>query len=104
MLEAERKSFGKDIYRFIDVQFEKFRALTEKKRTEESRLEYQELVNKFLDENERTGLRYDIDDVEYIPEAKREAEKERMRAKNPQRYYAELYSRYADEGKVFNYN
>jgi hypothetical protein len=27
-----------------------------------------------------------------------------MRAKNPQRYYAELYSRYADEGKVFNYN
>lgn len=104
MLEAERHTIGKDVYRFIDAQFEKFRHLTTKERTIEDRLAYQELVNQFLDANEWVGIRYNIDDVEYIPENKREAEKERMRAMNPQRYYAELYSRYADEGKVFNYN
>lgn len=104
MLEAERYSMWKDIYKFIDTQFEKFRNLTTKKRIQNTRLEYQELVNEFLDANERVGLRYCIDDIEYLPEKKREAEKEDMRNKNPQRYYAEYYSRYADEGKVFNYN
>lgn len=104
MLEAEKHTIGKDIYKFIDTHFEKFRKLTEKKRKDEDRLEYQKLVNEFSEINERVGLRYTIDDIEYIPEHRREAEKERMRAKNPQRYYAELYSRYADEGKVFNYN
>lgn len=104
MLEAEKQSLWKDIYKYIDTNFEQFRPLSEKIRTEEDKLEYQVLVNAFSDANERTGLRYCIDDVEYIPEQRRETEKERLWKQNPQRYYAEYYSRYADEGKVFNYN
>ena len=38
MLEAERHCMWKDIYKFIDTQFEKFRALTEKKWEQSDRL------------------------------------------------------------------
>jgi hypothetical protein len=48
------------------------------------------------------GLRYTIDDAELIPEA----EKESIKAKystDPEKYLAELYGRFPDEGKVFKY-
>lgn len=105
MLEAEKYSKWKDPYKFIDASFKKFEPITKlEKREPKHRLEYQELVNDFLDNNERVGLRYSIDDIEYLSEKKREAEKQSMWEKNPQRYYAEYYSRYSDEWKVFNYN
>jgi len=104
MIEAEQQSSGIDPYEFIDGHFTAFKPLTRSQRTIDDKIEYQSLVNATLDDNDMVWLRYTIDDIEYMPEAKREAEKRRMWNANPQRYYAELYSRYADEGKVFNYN
>jgi hypothetical protein len=53
MLEAEKHSIGKDIYKFIDENFKKFRGLAKDKRKKDDRLEYQELVNEFSEKNER---------------------------------------------------
>ena len=108
MLEAEKNSLDKQtlIYNFIQENWDKhFEYLTKKETwTMEDRREYQEAVNQWMDNNERAGLRFTIDDIEYIPEHRREAEKQRLRQNNPDRYYAEMYSRFADKWKVFNYN
>lgn len=109
MLEAEKHSLEHQasIYNFIDREWKQlFEPLTKKSQpwTIEDRQQYQKAVNEWMDKNERAGLRYTIDDIEYIPEKRREAEKARMWENNPQRYYAELYSRFSDEWKVFNYN
>jgi hypothetical protein len=64
---------------------------------------YQKLSEEWAEKHHTVGLRYTIDDIEYITEKQRE----RMRKeyeKDPDRYMAELYSRFPEDGKVFKYN
>ena len=48
------------------------------------------------------GLRYTIDDNEFLPEVEKNAIKKQYSA-DPAKYLAELYSRFPDEGKIFKY-
>lgn len=48
------------------------------------------------------GLRYTIDDNEFLPEVEKIAIKKQYSA-DPAKYLAELYSRFPDEGKIFKY-
>lgn len=48
------------------------------------------------------GLRYTIDDNEFLPDVEKEKIKKQYSA-DPQKYLAELYSRFPDEGKIFKY-
>lgn len=63
---------------------------------------YCEAVEEFAYKNQTVGLRYTIDDVEYLTARQKEVVKKNT-AKDPVRYMAELYSRYADEWKAFRY-
>lgn len=70
--------------------------------TKEWKNKYCEAVEDFIYKNQCVGLRYDIDDVEYLTDRQKEVVKIDT-AKDPIRYMAELYSRYPDEWKAFNY-
>lgn len=48
------------------------------------------------------GLRYTIDDSEFLTETEKNALKKKY-SKDPERYLAELYSRFPDEGKALKY-
>lgn len=70
--------------------------------TKEGQNKYAEAVEEFSFKNQCVWLRYTIDDIEYLSDRQKEVVK-RNTAKDPVRYMAELYSRYADEGKAFKY-
>jgi len=48
------------------------------------------------------GLRYTIDDNEFLPDVEKVAIKKQY-SSDPAKYLAELYSRFPDEGKIFKY-
>ena len=61
-------------------------------------------INPSYEPDVSTGIRYTIDDDENMTEKQKEHVKESYLKKDPSRYMTELYSRFPDEGKVFNYS
>ena len=106
LVEAEMKSIERhDIVEYINSRWTKFEEFsTNEEWTPDMKRTYWELVDQFLDNNDVVGLRYNIDDIEYMPQRKKDKVKSDYWERNPSRYYAELYSRYADDNKVFKYS
>jgi len=106
LVEYEQQSMDKqDIYKYIEERRLKFHplAVTEQPRDESTQESYMSMMEEFKESNEYVGIRYTIDDIEYMNDAKKDKIKEKYWRMNKERYYSELYARYADEWKVFNY-
>jgi hypothetical protein len=53
--------------------------------------------------NYNVGLRYTFDDIEYIPDRRKDKIKQEEYEKNPRKFLISFYSRFPDEGKVFDF-
>ena len=103
VLEAEKQEFLRpDIdKRILDTR--KNNGYHQKKwKNDFTRESCAEVRKNIMYEREMVGMRYTIDDIEYITERDREMSKRILR-EYPNRYYAELYSVFPDEGKIFPY-
>lgn len=69
---------------------------------QEGKAKFAEMVDRMDEDRPVCALRYTIDDIEYLSEKKRDYIKKEYE-KDVVRYMSELYSRYPDEGKVFDY-
>lgn len=100
LIDAEKQN-KIDIDTFIDDNFMAFANI--ELETNYGQQEYQKLCNDFAAQYDMVGLRYTIDDIEYINDKQRENMRSQYQ-KDPDRYMAELYSRFPEDGKVFKYN
>lgn len=103
VLDWEKAEFQRvDIdKRTLDTR-KKYEYHTKKEKKDFTREWCAKIRKEIMFEREQVGLRFTIDDIDYISEREREMSK-RILAEYPQRYYAELYSIFPDEWKIFPY-
>ncbi len=65
--------------------------------------DYSIMVEKRTNMNYNVGLRYTFDDIEYIPDRRKDKIKQEEYEKNPRKFLISFYSRFPDEGKVFDF-
>ena len=94
LVDAEKENIVQtDIDNNIDKWFEIYKDTDD----------YDEMVRRSRLNNQSVWLRYTIDDNEIMADEEKEMIKRKYIKTNPARYYAELYSRFIDDNKTFNY-
>lgn len=80
-----------------------WKKLYDKTYTEEDTQRYSMVVEERINKIDYVWLRYNYDDIEYIPERRKEKTKKEEYEKNPRKFLISYYSRFPDEWKVFDY-
>ncbi len=69
----------------------------------DDRMDYAAMNEERQNKLDYVGMRYTYDDIEYIPDRRKEKVKKEEFAKNPKKFLVSFYSRFPDEGKVFDF-
>ncbi len=80
-----------------------FKKIYHWKQTEDDMVEYNKVVEEWVNKVDYVWKRYTYDDIEYIPERRKEKTKKEEYEKNPRKFLISYYSRFPDEWKVFDY-
>lgn len=99
LVDSENK-MNNNIIQYIRDNWDKYKDLNLEDKDDQRK--YDKLVDDFYVENEYVGLRFTIDDIEYMTEHQRQVMKDEY-SKDPIRYMTELYSRFPDEWAVLDY-
>ena len=103
VLEAEKTEFLRsNIDQRVLETWKKYWLNNKKYKKDFTRNECAKIRKDIMYEREMVWMRYTIDDIEYITDREREFSKRVLR-EYPNRYYAELYSVFPDEWKIFPY-
>jgi len=93
----------KEVENTYNVYEELFKKIYDWEHNHNDLSEYNEVVEKRVNKIDYVWMRYTYDDIEYIPEWRKEKTKKEEYEKNPKKFIVSFYSRFPDEGKVFDY-